>query len=109
MLGRTDWIFSSRCIFFLDNKDLFCYHINMMKREVMNMIEVGTKIVGNWGAGHSYSYGGVTEIYELRVSQQAVVDFDDIDVTTMFSENEFLFTDSIDKIGVYVDHEGLVY
>ena len=80
-----------------------------MKREVMNMIEVGTKIVGNWGAGHSYSYGVVTEIYELRGSQQVVVDFDDIDVTTMFSENEFLFTDSIDKIGVYVDHEGLVY
>ena len=73
------------------------------------MIEVGTKIVGNWGAGHSYSYGVVTEIYELRDSKQVVVDFDDIDVTTMFSENEFLFTDSINKIGVYVDHEGLVY
>ncbi len=73
------------------------------------MIEVGTKIVGNWGAGHSYSYGVVTEIYELRGSKQVVVDFDDIDVTTMFSENEFLFTDSINKIGVYVDHEGVVY
>ena len=72
-------------------------------------IDVGMKIVGNWGAGHSYSYGVVTEIYELRGSQQVVVDFDDIDVTTMFSENEFLFADSIDKIGVYVDHEGLVY
>ena len=78
-------------------------------REVMNMIEVGTKIVGNWGAGHSYSYGVVTEIYELRGSQQVVVDFDDIDVLTEYSENEFLFADSIYKIGVYVDHEGLVY
>ena len=73
------------------------------------MIEVGTKIVGNWGAGYSYSYGVVTDTYEFRGREQVVVDFDDIDVTTMFSENEFLFTDSIDKIGVYVDHEGLVY
>ena len=73
------------------------------------MIEVGTKIVGNWGAGYSYSYGVVTATYEFRGRKQVVVDFDDIDVTTMFSENEFLFTDSIDKIGVYVDHEGLVY
>jgi hypothetical protein len=95
--------------FFLDNKDLICYHINMMKRGVMNMIEVGTKIVGNWGAGHSYSYGVVTDIYEFRGREQVVVDFDDIDVLTEFSENEFLFADSIDKIGVYVDHEGLVY
>ena len=81
----------------------------MMKREVVNMIQVGTKIVGNWGAGHSYSYGIVTDIYEFRGREQVVVDFDDIDVLTEYSENEFLFTDSIDKIGVYVDHEGLVY
>ena len=73
------------------------------------MIEVGTKIVGNWGAGHSYSYGGGTDIYEVRGREQGVVDFDDIDVLTEYSENEFLFADSIYKIGVYVDHEGLVY
>ena len=80
----------------------------------MNMIEVGTKIVGNWGAGWSYSYGVVTGTRELHYngrlwSTAFVVDFDDIDVETTFSENEFLFADSIDKIGVYVDHEGLVY
>lgn len=73
------------------------------------MIEVGTKIVGNWGAGWSYSYGVVTDTYEFRGREQVVVDFDDLDGLTEFSENEFLFTDSIDKIGVYVDHEGLVY
>ena len=73
------------------------------------MIEVGTKIVGNWGAGHSYSYGEIIDIYESRGRQLVIVDFDDIDVLTEFSENEFLFADSIDKIGVYVDHEGLVY
>ena len=78
-------------------------------REVMNMIEVGMKIVGNWGAGHSYSYGVVTDTYEFRGRKQVVVDFDDLDVLTEYSENEFLFADSIYKIGVYVDHEGLVY
>ena len=52
---------------------------------------------------------GLIEIFEFRGCHHVVVDFDDIDVATMFSENEFLFTDSIDKIGVYVDHEGLVY
>ena len=78
-------------------------------REVMNMIEVGTKIVGNWGAGYSYSYGVVTDTYEFRGRKQVVVDFDDLDVLTEYSENEFLFADYINKIGVYVDHEGLVY
>ena len=78
-------------------------------REVMNMIEVGMKIVGNWGAGYSYSYGVVTDVYHFRGRDQVVVDFDDIDVMTEYSENEFLFADSIYKIGVYVDHEGLVY
>ena len=73
------------------------------------MIEVGTKIVGNWGAGYSYSYGVVTDTYELRGRKQVVVDFDDLDVLTEYSENEFLFADYINKIGVYVDHEGLVY
>ena len=75
----------------------------------MNMIEVGTKIVGNWGAGYSYSYGVVTDTYEFRGRKQVVVDFDDLDVLTEYSENEFLFADYINKIGVYVDHEGLVY
>ena len=46
------------------------------------MIEVGTKIVGNWGAGHSYSYGVVTDTYEFRGRKQVVVDFDDLDVVT---------------------------
>ena len=73
------------------------------------MIEVGTKIVGNWGAGYSYSYGVVTDTYEFRGRKQVVVDFDDLDVLTEYSENEFLFADYINKIGVYVDHEGLVY
>ena len=72
-------------------------------------IDVGMKIVGNWGAGYSYSYGVVTDTYEFRGREQVVVDFDDIDVLTEFSENEFLFADYINKIGVYVDHEGLVY
>ena len=72
-------------------------------------IDVGMKIVGNWGAGYSYSYGVVTDTYEFRGREQVVVDFDDIDVLTEYSENEFLFADSIYKIGVYVDHEGLVY
>ena len=58
-------------------------------REVMNMIEVGTKIVGNWGAGYSYSYGVVTATYEFRGRKQVVVDFDDLDVLTEYSENEF--------------------
>ena len=73
------------------------------------MIEVGTKIVGNWGAGYSYSYGVVTDTYEFRGRKQVVVDFDDLDVLTEYSENEFLFADYINKIGVYVNHEGLVY
>ena len=72
-------------------------------------IDVGTKIVGNWGAGYSYSYGVVTDTYEFRGRKQVVVDFDDLDVLTEYSENEFLFADYINKIGVYVDHEGLVY
>ena len=76
----------------------------------MNMrIDVGMKIVGNWGAGYSYSYGVVTDTYEFRGRKQVVVDFDDLDVLTEYSENEFLFADYINKIGVYVDHEGLVY
>ena len=77
-------------------------------RKVMNMIEVGTKIVGNWGAGHSYSYGVVTQVEHFLGKNRAWVKFDDID-TQLYSEDEFLFADSIDKIGVYVDHEGLVY
>ena len=72
-------------------------------------IDVGMKIVGNWGAGYSYSYGVVTDTYEFRGRKQVVVDFDDLDVLTEYSENEFLFADYINKIGVYVDHEGLVY
>lgn len=73
------------------------------------MIEVGTKIVGNWGAGHSYSYGVVTQVAHFLGKKRAWVEFDDIDEKQLYSENEFLFTDSIDKIGVYVDHEGMVY
>ena len=72
-------------------------------------IDVGMKIVGNWGARYSYSYGVVTDVYHFRGKDQVVVDFDDIDVLTEYSEDEFLFADSIYKIGVYVDHEGLVY
>ena len=58
---------------------------------------------------NSVTTGVVTDIYESRGRQEVVVDFDDIDVLTEYSENEFLFADSIYKIGVYVDHEGLVY
>ena len=72
------------------------------------MIEVGTKIVGNWGAGHSYSYGVVTQVAHFLGKKRAWVEFDDIDVQ-LYSDDEFLFADSIDKIGVYVDHEGMVY
>jgi len=79
------------------------------------MIEVGTKVIGNWGAGHSYSYGVVTAIREFHyegrsdIRSVVVVDFDDIDAVTHYWDIEILFADSIDKIGVYVDHEGMVY
>ena len=72
------------------------------------MIEGGTKIVGNWGAGHSYSYGVITTVAHFLGKKRAWVKFDDIG-TQLYSEDEFLFSNSIDKIGVYVDHEGLTY
>ena len=38
------------------------------------MIEFGTMIVGNWGAtGHSYSYGVVTEIYEIGIVNKSLL------------------------------------
>ena len=72
-------------------------------------IDVGMKIVGNWGAGHSYSYGVVTDVYHFQGRNHVVVDFDDLDGQSLFNENEFLLADTIGKIGVYVDHEGMVY
>ena len=72
-------------------------------------IDVGMKIVGYWGALLPYSYGVVTDVYHFQGRNHVVVDFDDLDGLSLFGENEFLFTDSIEKIGVYVDHEGMVY
>jgi len=71
------------------------------------MIEVGMKVVGNWGAG-AVLYGVVTYIYEFRGREQVVVDFDGLDGLAEFGEDEFLFADSISKVGVYIDHEGMV-
>ena len=95
---------------------------NTMKTEVMNMIEVGTKVV--WGGRRSARknsvvfpnhHGVVTYVSENRDS--AIVVFDDIkdlsgqvgDDGIPFLMNEFVFADSIGECGVYVDHEGLVY
>ena len=73
------------------------------------MIEVGTKIVGNWGANHPYSYGVVTDVYHFRGEERVIVDFDDLDGLTEYNESEFMFANGIDKIGVFIDHEELVY
>lgn len=72
-------------------------------------IDVGMKIVGNWGAGHSYSYGVVTDVYHYNGENKVIVDFDDLDGESLFDESEFISADTIGKIGVYVDHEGMVY
>lgn len=69
------------------------------------MIEVGMKVVGNWSAGWSYSYGKVVE-----VNNNVVVDFDDFPGYTYYPLNhDFKNAKFIREIGVYIDYEGMVY
>jgi hypothetical protein len=75
----------------------------------MNMIEVGMKVVGNWGAMHAYSYGVVTDVYHYNGEDKVVVDFDDIDGLSTYDESEFISAANIGGIGVYIDDEGMVY
>ena len=73
------------------------------------MIEVGMKVVGNWGAMHAYSYGVVTDVYHYNGEHKVVVDFDDLDGESLFDESEFMSAANIGGIGVYIDDEGMVY
>ena len=73
------------------------------------MIEVGMKVVGNWGAMHAYSYGVVTDVYHFEGEDKVVVDFDDIDGLSTYDESEFISAANIGGIGVYIDDEGMVY
>jgi hypothetical protein len=78
-------------------------------RERFQMIEVGMKVVGNWGAMHAYSYGVVTDVYHYNGEDKVVVDFDDIDGLSTYDESEFISAANIGGIGVYIDDEGMVY
>ena len=69
------------------------------------MIEVGMKVVGNWGAGWSYSYGKV-----VAVDDMVVIEFDDLPEYIYYPLNhDFKNAKFIREIGVYIDHEGMVY
>lgn len=69
------------------------------------MIEVGTKVIGNWGAYFPYSYGKVVAIEDM-----IVVDFDDLPGYSYYPLNhDFKNAECIRGIGVYIDHEGMVY
>ena len=73
------------------------------------MIEVGMKVVGNWGAMHAYYYGVVTDVYHYNGEDKVVVDFDHLDGESLFDESEFISAANIGGIGVYIDDEGMVY
>jgi len=66
-------------------------------------IEVGTQLIGKWGAYQSYSYGEVTSIHENGMIE---VNFDDLDGYSLFWPRE-IKSGEIDKLGVYLDNDCL--
>ena len=65
-------------------------------------IEIGTKMIGNWGGYSPLSLGEVTSIHDNGMIE---VNFDDQDGYTLFRPNE-IRTDyaTSNKIGVYIDN-----
>jgi hypothetical protein len=65
-------------------------------------IEIGTKMIGNWGGNVPASLGEVTSIHDNGMIE---VNFDDLDGYTLFRPNE-IRTDyaTSNKIGVYIDN-----
>ena len=86
----------------LDKLLVLCYNDyteEMMKERDMN-IEIGTKIIGDWGGYSPLSLGVVTSIHDNGMIE---VDFDDLDGYSLFRPNE-IRPKLEDKIGVYIDN-----
>ena len=68
----------------------------------MMNIEIGTKMIGNWGGYSPLSLGEVTSIHDNGMIE---VNFDDLDGYTLFRPNQ-IRTDyaTSNKIGVYIDN-----
>ena len=89
----------------LDKPFVVCYNNyteEMMKERDMMNIEIGTKMIGNWGGYSPLSLGEVTSIHDNGMIE---VNFDDQDGYTLFRPNE-IRTDyaTSNKIGVYIDN-----
>mgnify|MGYP000706734140 FL=1 len=57
----------------------------MMKERDMMNIEIGTKMIGNWGGYSPLSLGEVTSIHDNGMIE---VNFDDQDGYTLFRPND---------------------
>ncbi len=72
----------------LDKPFVVCYNNyteEMMKERDMMNIEIGTKMIGNWGGYSPLSLGEVTSIHDNGMIE---VNFDDQDGYTLFRPND---------------------